>query len=95
VTARTAAITSLTQLAGMIREISDAAEAAGRTGGIDVVCPYRDWSVESPALKADRHREAFAGYEKAGVTGLVVTSATRAAPATLEFIQAFGQAYLR
>lgn len=93
-TARTVPITSLDQLAGMIAEIRDAAAQAGRTSAIDVLSSYQDWSIATPEAEPDRHREAFAGYEKAGVTHLVISCRTRTAAQTLEFIEAFGRAYL-
>ena len=72
----------------------DAAAAAGRTDPIDVLYSYGDRSIESPTVEADRHREALAEIEKAGVTSVVVSSSTRAPAATLEFIEAFGATYL-
>src|SRR5450755_1788908 len=77
VTARTVAISSLPQLAGMIGEVRDAADAAGRTGPIDVMYSYQDPSIGSPASEPDRHREALAAAEKAGATCVLVTSQTR------------------
>jgi probable F420-dependent oxidoreductase len=93
-TARTVAITSLVQLAGMITEVRDAAAQAGRTGAIDVMSSYQDWSIARPEAEPDRHREAFAEYEKAGVTNLVISCRTRTPAETREFIEAFGKAYL-
>jgi probable F420-dependent oxidoreductase len=94
VTAQTAAITSLAQLADMIKEVRDAADAAGRTDSIEVLSSYQDRSIGSPAVEPDRHSEALAELEKAGVTSVVVTSDTHTPMATLEFLQAFGQTYL-
>jgi probable F420-dependent oxidoreductase len=94
VTARTAAITSLGQLTGMIREVRDAAAGAGRTEPIDILSSYRDQSIENPRAEADRHREALAELEQAGVTNVIVSSHTRDPEATLEFLDAFGDTYL-
>lgn len=94
VTARTAAISSLAQLAGMITEMRDAAAAAGRADTIDVLYSYQDPSIGSPAVEADRHREALAEMEKAGVTCVVISHPTHARSATLEFLEAFGKTYL-
>ncbi|MGA2830502.1 MAG: LLM class F420-dependent oxidoreductase [Streptosporangiaceae bacterium] len=95
VTARTVAISSLAQLAAMISEVRDAADAAGRPGPIEVMYSYQDPSIGSPAAEPDRHREALAGAEKAGATCVLVTSQTREPSATFEFLDAFGQTYLR
>jgi probable F420-dependent oxidoreductase len=93
-TTRTVEITSLAQLAGMITEVRDAAAQAGRTDPIDVMSSYQDSSLATPEAEPDRHREAFAECEKAGITHLVISGRTRAPAETLEFIEAFGQAYL-
>jgi probable F420-dependent oxidoreductase len=94
VTARTAAITSLAQLAEMIAQVRDAAAAAGRTVAIEILSSYQDRSIGSPTVESDRHREALAELEKAGVTSVVVTSDTHTPSATLEFLRAFGETYL-
>lgn len=94
-TARTVAIESLAQLAEMIRELRDAADAAGRTDRIEVLYSYNDQSIRSPKLEPDRHREAFAEIEKAGVTSLIISSETHVPAATLEFVEAFGETYLQ
>src|SRR5260370_6430256 len=61
--------------------LGGAAAQAGRTDAIDVLSSYQDWSIANPETEPDRHREAFAEYEKAGVTGLVISSRTRTPPA--------------
>jgi probable F420-dependent oxidoreductase len=94
VTARTAAIGSLAQLAGMISEIRETAAAAGRPDAIEVLYSYQDPSIGSPAAEPDRHREALAEYEKAGVTCVVISSRTHAQSATIEFLEAFGETFL-
>jgi probable F420-dependent oxidoreductase len=94
VTTRTAAITSLGQLAGLITEVRDAARTAGRTDRIEVMYSYRDPGLMTPGVAADRHREALAEVEKAGVTSVVVSSDTRTPEATFEFLAAFGETYL-
>ncbi|UGQ15054.1 LLM class F420-dependent oxidoreductase [Yinghuangia sp. ASG 101] len=91
---RTATIGSVAELAGLITEVRDAAAAAGRTDTIDVQCAYRDQSVHTPTAEPDRHREALAGMEKAGVTAVVISKPTRSPAATFEFLEAFGATYL-
>lgn len=93
-TARTAAIESLAHLAQLIAEVRDGAAQAGRTGQLDVLASYSDASIQAPQRDADRHREAFAEHEQAGVTNLVITCQSRSAQQTLEFIEAFGATYL-
>lgn len=93
-TARTPFIGSIDELAGMVSEIREAAAAAGRTDSIDVLC-YHRFSDRSPAHEADRHREALANLEKAGITWVVVMSDTRSPAATFEFLEAFGSTYVR
>jgi probable F420-dependent oxidoreductase len=94
VTARTVAITSLEQLTALIKEVRDAAAEAGRAEPIDILSSYRDQSIENPRAEADRHREALAELEKAGVTNVIISSRTRSPQATLEFLDAFGDTYL-
>lgn len=93
-TARTVAIESLAQLAEMIAEVRDAAAAAGRTDTLDFLSSYQDWSIRAPGHDADRHREALAEIEKAGVTHLIVSAPSRTPAETCEFIGAFGATYL-
>lgn len=93
-TARTPAIESLDQLAGMIREVRDAAEANGRTEPIDVLSSYTGTSTRDPGADADRHREALAEREKAGITHVVISARTRSAAETRDFLAAFGETYL-
>lgn len=45
-------------------------------------------------MEADRHCEALAEMEGAGVTAVVVSSLTRTPAATFEFLEAFGATYL-
>lgn len=93
-TTRTPALGSVGDLAGTIAGVREAAVAAGRTDRIDVLYSYHAVGLGSPAAKTDRHLEAFADLEKAGVTWVVVSSRTRERTATLEFIEAFGSSYL-
>jgi probable F420-dependent oxidoreductase len=87
-TTRTPPLGSLPDLAAAISQMRDAAEAAGRPDRIDVMHSYHD--AQSPDIEPDRHREALAGLEKAGVTWVLVSSRTFDRSATLEFLHAFG-----
>ncbi len=93
-TARTPALGSVRDLAITIAELREKAATAGRSEPIDVLYSYQGTGIHSPAVEPDRHREAFAEIEKAGVTWAVVSSGTHAPPATLEFLAAFGSTYL-
>jgi probable F420-dependent oxidoreductase len=94
VTARTAPIGSLEELTPLVAELRDAAAQAGRTDPIDVLCAYRGPSLALPASDPDRHREAFAQIEKLGANWVLVSSDTRSAPATFDWLAAFGETYL-
>jgi hypothetical protein len=50
--------------------------------------------MDSPATDPDGHREAFAQIEKAGANWVLVSSNTRSAPATFDWLAAFGETYL-
>jgi hypothetical protein len=93
-TTRTPALGSLTDLGATITELREGAAGAGRSGRVDVLYSYHGDGIATPAAEPDRHREAFAEIEKAGVTWAVVSSGTRERSATLEFLDAFGSAYL-
>ncbi|MBA2947906.1 LLM class F420-dependent oxidoreductase [Streptomyces himalayensis] len=93
-TARTPSLGSVQELAVAIAELREAAAAAGRSERIDVLYSYQGAGIHSPTVEPDRHREAFAELEKAGVTWVVVSSGTHSPSATLEFLEAFGSTYL-
>jgi probable F420-dependent oxidoreductase len=94
-TARTLVLDTLDKLADQISELQDEAAAAGRREPIDISWSYHDRSIADPTVEPDRHREAFAEYERAGVTWLSVSIANREPAATLDFIEAFGATYLQ
>jgi probable F420-dependent oxidoreductase len=91
---RTPQIGSLAVLSAMIAEVRQMAAAAGRSEIIDVMWAYHDPSLASPAVEADRHREALAEIEKAGVSWVLVTPPTRTRSETFDFLEAFGSTYL-
>ncbi|UGQ08955.1 LLM class F420-dependent oxidoreductase [Yinghuangia sp. ASG 101] len=93
-TARTPSLGEQSELGGHIAELRAAAAEAGRTEPIDVVYSYQDSGILDPTVDADRHREAFAELEKAGVTWVTVSSRMRDRSANLEWIEAFGATYL-
>jgi probable F420-dependent oxidoreductase len=93
-TARTPALGPPAELATTIAELREAAAAAGRAEEIDVTYSYSGDGIHSPAVEPDRHREALAEIEKAGVTWVIVSSGTHERSATLEFLEVFGATYL-
>jgi alkanesulfonate monooxygenase SsuD/methylene tetrahydromethanopterin reductase-like flavin-dependent oxidoreductase (luciferase family) len=93
-TARTPAITDLDELAQQIGEIKAEARAAGRTDELDFTYSYSNPSLDRPAVDADRHRDAFAHVEEAGVTWTVVSCSRREPTAVTEFLEEFGATYL-
>jgi probable F420-dependent oxidoreductase len=93
-TVRTPAIGSITEMADFVAEIRNAAVQAGRPQPIDVLCSYRDESLQSPEVQPDRHREAFDRIEKAGATWVLISSDTHEPSTTLDFLEAFGATYL-
>ncbi len=93
-TARTPELGTYSALAKTISEIRENAVAAGRLDPIDVVYSYSGAGIDDPLADVDRHREAFAALEKAGVTWILVSSFTDGLPATTEFLENFGTTYL-
>ncbi|MEU6644412.1 LLM class F420-dependent oxidoreductase [Saccharomonospora sp. NPDC046836] len=93
-TARTPALGSVSELAVTIAQLREAAAAAGRTEEIDVSYSYSGEGIQQPAVEPDRHREALAEIENAGVTWVIVSSRVPDRAATLEFIEGFGSTYL-
>jgi probable F420-dependent oxidoreductase len=93
-TTRTPMLGSLAEVADAIRDVRETALAAGRTEAIDILHSYQDRSIGSPTLERDRHGEALAEIERAGVTWVVVSSRTDNPQATIEFLEAFGATYL-
>jgi len=92
-TTRTVAISGQDELARMIREVQDAASAAGRPP-IDILHSYRDPGIVQPTVDTDRHREQFDELGKIGITWTVVSPPPAEPQAVLDFIEAFGATYL-
>jgi hypothetical protein len=93
-TARSPTVDGLDEVAALMTDMR--ATAAARGVELDLVYPYSDRSVATaPTQDADRHREAFAEMEAAGVTWTVVSGATADHRATTEFLEGFGSTYLQ
>ena len=93
-TTQTPMLGSFADVAVAIREVKQSAEEAGRTDPLDFLCSYADATIHRPTVDADRHREAFASMEEAGLTWAIVSHPRGAPSATREFIDAFGATYL-
>jgi probable F420-dependent oxidoreductase len=92
-TARTPALGGVEELSRSIAEMQETASSRGVT--IEVLYPYLDPAVmEAPGQDADRHREAFAGFEKAGVTAIMIAGTTDNQRATTDFLAEFGASYI-
>jgi probable F420-dependent oxidoreductase len=76
--------------------ISALRAAAGDRGpSIDVALAYADRSIAAGDNDVDRHREAFARFEQAGVTWVVIPGATTSRAESLEFLERFGRHFIR
>jgi probable F420-dependent oxidoreductase len=93
-TARTPALNSVEELATAISEVRQLAAEAGRSDAIDVAYSYVAEGLSTPTVDVDRHREALAELEKAGVTWCFVSGGTRETSATRDFLEGFGTTYL-
>jgi probable F420-dependent oxidoreductase len=91
-TARTTTIATLDEAASKIAEVARAAADAGRSEPLDFLVAYRP--EVSLLDQPDRHREAFAELEAAGITWLTVSTPSVDFEATAEFLEAFGSLYL-
>jgi probable F420-dependent oxidoreductase len=90
---RTVAISGQDELARMIREVHEAAAAAGRPP-VDILHSYQEPGLHQPDVEADRHREQLAALGKIGVTWVAVSAPAGEPQAVLDFIEAFGATYL-
>jgi hypothetical protein len=91
-TARTTTIATLDEAASKIAEVARAAADAGRSEPLAFLVAYRP--EVSLLDQPDRHREAFAELEAAGITWLTVSTPSVDFEATAEFLEAFGSLYL-
>jgi len=92
-TVRTSSLGDLGEVASQIREMREAAGARGVS--IDVAYPYVDSGLYlDPTKDRNRHREAFAELEEAGVTWVVVAGVTTTATDTLSFLESFGADFI-
>jgi probable F420-dependent oxidoreductase len=91
-TTRTPHVGSFADLAALVAEVKDA--AGDRAASLDFVVSYHDTVGPDPAGDAERHRDAFAEYEAAGFTWMVVSTHRPTPERHKAFIEAFGATYL-
>lgn len=92
-TTRTPALDDGADLASAIAALRTA--AGDRGPSLEVALAYTDRSVAARDPDVERHREAFAGLEAAGVTWIVLPGATTSRADSLEFLDRFGATYIR
>ncbi len=93
-TTQTPMLGTFADVASAIREVTEVAEVAGRPEPLDFLCSYQDASIRQPTVDADRHREAFATMEDAGLTWVLVSNPRGEPASTYEFLEAFGTTYI-
>ena len=92
-TTRTAHIDSFDTLAAMVAEVKEA--AGERAAEMDFCVMYHDEAISADVTAdAEKHREAFARYEAAGFTWMVVGGRTMASDAHRDWVEGFGATYL-
>jgi hypothetical protein len=93
-TTQTPMLATFDDVADAIREVAQAAADAGRDEPLDFLSAYGDPSVRWPTRDAERHRQAFADMEAAGLTWVVVSHPRDEPAAVRDFLEAFGATYL-
>lgn len=89
-TTNTATMASLDDVAAAVAEMRRDAEAAGRIEPIDVLTTYGDPTIVEPSVDVERHREAFARIEQAGVTHVAITIPRNDPASVIDWLAAFG-----
>ena len=93
VTVRSPNLVTVEDLAARVTTLREL--AGERAAELEIVPPYHDPTLRTPAADATRHRDAFDALEAAGATGVVVNGPPSASTAeTLAFLDAFGSTYL-
>jgi probable F420-dependent oxidoreductase len=91
-TTRSPRIATVDELAQRISELRTM--AGNRAQHIRVLVAYSDHSVHDVARETERHREAFATLESAGVDTLAIAGPSAPAPSAHDFIRAFGATFI-
>jgi probable F420-dependent oxidoreductase len=91
-TARSPHLGSMDDFRRTIDELREATRA--RVGVLDIAFGYSDASVFDLTKDVDRHREAIADYEDAGVNWMVIEAPGGSESRCREFVEGFGTTYI-
>jgi probable F420-dependent oxidoreductase len=91
-TARTPHLQTPADIAAKVAELRGLGGERG--AALDVAAPYGDGTIVDTTKDVERHRDAFGALESAGASWVIVSGASRSAPETHDFLQAFGSTYL-
>ena len=92
-TVRSPAITDPTDIADRLAILKDL--AGDRFSELDIAVAYTDPTVHDPLRDVERHRDVFGRLAELGVTWVVVSGPPGVHPRAHDFLQAFGETYLR
>ena len=92
-TTRSPHISGLEQLTGMIAEVKDF--AGDRAGELDFCMSYMEEGIHQPTSDIQRHVDELGKMEAAGLTYVNVGHPPTTPEQMLDFIQAFGETYIR
>ncbi len=93
-TTQTPMLASFDDVAAAIREVEEDAEAFGRTEPIDYLSSYNEVTLHHPTVDVERHRDAFAAIEEAGLTWVLVGHPRAAPTVVLDWLAAFGATHI-
>ena len=92
-TTRSPHIAGLEQLAEMIAEVKDM--AGDRAGELDFCMSYMEEGIHEPTQDVERHFDGLGRMEEAGVNWVNIGHPPTTPQQMLDFIQAFGETYIR
>lgn len=92
-TTRSPYIDGIADLAEKIAEVKEMAGA--RAGEIDFCASYTGEGLDRPTVDVERHRDAFAELAAIGCEWVSVGSGPMAPSGLLEWVQAFGETYIK
>jgi hypothetical protein len=92
-TTRSPFISGLEQLTGMIAEVKEL--AGDRAAELDFCMSYMEEGIHQPTSDIQRHVDELGRMEEAGITYVNVGHPPTTPAVMLDFIQAFGETYIR
>ena len=92
-TTRTPVLDSVDTLRSQIAELKE--QAGPRAGDIEIAFGYHQPGVHQPGVDVERHRDAFAELEEAGVDWLTLGAPSSTPAAVIGFAEEFGETYCR